>query len=110
MRLQLTNKQLEATNKLLKELDEFVNKGYGSVKKILIMKHNMMPNTVIVKYDKVYGMGGDYEFEYPIAAINQAGNIEFIEGKFKDVFERSAFLAECVPFELDDRSKYEIID
>jgi hypothetical protein len=69
-----------------------------------------MPNTIIIKYDKLYVMGGEYEYEYPIATIDQSGKIEFIEKNFKDVFQRSAFLSECVPFDLEDRNEYQIID
>jgi len=110
MRLQLTTKQIMSANKLLEELKEFVNKGYGTISKILVLKYSLMPNTIIIKYDKLYIMGGEYEYEYPIATIDQSGKIEFIEKNFKDVFQRSAFLSECVPFDLEDRNEYQIID
>lgn len=110
MRLQLTTKQLMSANKLLEEIKDFVNRGYGTVNKILVLRYSLMPNTIIIKYDKLYVMGGEYEYEYPIATIDQSGKIEFIENNFKDVFQRSAFLSECVPFDLEDRNEYQIID
>ena len=42
----------------------------------------------------------------PVTAIN----LDLIEKNFKDVFQRSAFLSECVPFDLEDRNEYQIID
>ena len=110
MRVQLTNKQLITANRLLEELKEFVNKGYGTVKQVLILRNNMMPNTIIIKYDKVFVMGGEYEYEYPIATIDQDGKLEFINDKFKDVFQRSAFIPECIPLDIEDPMQYQLID
>ena len=42
MRLQLTTKQIMSANKLLEELKEFVNKGYGTISKILVLKYSLM--------------------------------------------------------------------
>ena len=110
MRPQFTTKQLLSAQKLLLEQEEFVKKGYGSVKNTTVVQHKMLPNTIIIRYEKVYIMGGEYEYEHPIATIDQTGRIEFIDNKFKDVFERSAFLAECYPLEIEDTSKFLIID
>ena len=110
MRLQLTKQQVISANRLLKSLREFVDKGYGTISKILVLKYSLMPNTIIIKYDKLFVMGGDMEYEYPIATIEQSGEIKFIENNFKDVFQRSAFLSECIPFDLDDTSEYQLID
>ena len=110
MRLQITQKQITAARLLLQELDEYVGKGYGSITKLLILKNDMLPNTIIIKYDKVFVMSGDFEYEYPIAAIKQSGETEFIGDRFKDIFERSSFLAECQPLDLDNTNDYYLID
>lgn len=110
MRLQITQKQITAARILLNELDTFVKQGYGTITKLLILKNNMLPNTIIIKYDKVFVMNGDFEYEYPIAAITQDGQTEFIGTKFKDIFERSAFLSECQPLDLDNPNDYYLID
>lgn len=110
MKPNLTTKQLLATNRLLKNLKDFADKRYGTINNLLILKHNMLPNTIIVKYDKVYTMGGEMEYEFVIATIDNDGKIEFIDKKFKDVFERSAFLSECLPLDIEDETKYQKID
>jgi hypothetical protein len=55
-------------------------------------------------------MGGEYEYEYPIATIDQEGKLEFINDKFKDVFQRSAFISECIPLDIQDPMQYQLID
>lgn len=110
MRLQITQKQITAARILLNELDTYVKKGYGTITKLLILKNNMLPNTIIIKYDKLFVMNGELEYEYPIAAIDKDGETEFIGKKFKDIFERSAFLSECQPLDLDNPNHYYLID
>jgi hypothetical protein len=110
MRPKLTTKQLESCKRLLNELNQFVNKRYGSVKNIMILTHKMLPEKIIIKYEKIYVMGGEYEYEYPISTIDQDGKIDFIDNNFKDVFARSAFLSECLPLDINDSSQYQQID
>lgn len=110
MRQQLTTKQLLAAKNLLLELKQFQDKRLGSVANVLVLRNNMLPNTIIIKYEKTYAMGGDFEHEFSIASINQEALIEFIDKKFKDVFEKSAFLSECIPFDLEDINSYQQID
>lgn len=110
MKMTLSTKQILSAKKLLKELKEFTDKRYGNVENIFIAKHHMMPNTIIIKYEKTFILGGDYEFEYAIAAIDQKGEIEFLDEKLKDIFQRSAFLSECVPFDMENENNYQLID
>jgi hypothetical protein len=110
MRTQITQKQLNAAKTLLRELDEFVNRGHGTITMLAILKNEMLPNTIIVKYNKLYVMGGEFDYQYPIAAIKQSGDIEFLQNNFKDVFTRSSFLAECLPLDLDNPNDFQIID
>lgn len=110
MKMKLSTKQILSAKKLLNELKEFTDKRYGNVQNIFIAKHHMMPDTIIIKYEKTFILGGDYEYEYAIASINQQGEIEFLGDRFKDVFQRSAFLSECIPFDMQDENNYQLID
>jgi hypothetical protein len=110
MRLQLTTKQLLSAKNLLLELKNFNEKGLGSVNNVLVLKNNMLPNTIVIKYEKTYVMGGEYEREFSIATIKQDGEIDFIDKQFKDIFQKSAFLSECIPFDLEDTNSYQQID
>lgn len=110
MRLQLTTKQLLAAKNLLLELKKFQDKRLGSVANVMVLKNNMLVNTIIIKYEKTYAMGGEFEREFSIASINQEGTVDFIDKGFKDVFQKSAFLSECIPFDLEDTNSYQQID
>ena len=110
MRLQLTTKQLMAAQTLLKNLDKFVIMGYGTIDGLAVLQNNDMPNTIIIKYQKNYEEGGDIKFAFQIATIGQDGNIDFIQDKFKDIFQKSQFLAETMPLNLENESTYDKID
>ena len=55
-------------------------------------------------------MGGERSYEFRIATIDQSGNIDFIDQKFKDIFERASFLSDCLPLNIVDDKNYEKID
>lgn len=107
---QLTQRQLVATTTLLKNLKEFVDKKYGSISNVMIMQHHGLLNTILVKYEKESSLAGERDYEYRIASIPQDGKIEFIDNKFKDIFERSAFLSEALPLNIEDEKQYDKID
>jgi hypothetical protein len=107
---QLTKNQLVATATLLKNLKDFADKKYGSISNVLILQHHGLPNTILVKYEKNSSIAGERSYEYRIASVNQEGKTEFIDNKFKDIFERAAFLSESIPLNIDDEKQYDKID
>lgn len=110
MRLKLNQKQILAARNLIANLDRFVREGYGTIRGLMMLKNNMLPDTIIIKYEKIFAMGGNLEYEYPLATIGGEGEIKFIGDNFKDFFERAAFLAECQPLDLDNPNDYYLID
>ena len=106
----LTTKQLLATTTLLKNLKEFVDKKYGSIYNLGVIQNQGLPNTIVVKYEKESAMAGERDYEFRIATIDQQGVIDFIDNKFKDIFERASFLSECLPLNIDDQNQYYKID
>jgi hypothetical protein len=110
MKPQITTKQLLAVRQLLSNLKEFSDKKYGSIRELMIMTNKMLPNTILVKYEKNFVTAGAQDYEFRIAAIGQDGEILFLDDKFKDLFERASFLAECKLFEIEDANEYEKID
>lgn len=110
MKPKLTTKQLMSAQTLLKNLDKFVVLGYGTIEGLAVLQHNDLPNTIIIKYQKNYEESGDIKFAFQIATIDQFGVIDFIQDKFKDVFQKSQFLAETMPLNLDNESTYDKID
>jgi hypothetical protein len=110
MKPQLTTKQLMAAQTLLRNLDKFIILGYGTIDGLAVLQQNDLPNTSIVKYQKNYEEGGEIKFAFQIATIDQNGTIEFIQDKFTDVFQKSQFLAETMPLNLENESTYDKID
>lgn len=102
MTIKTTQKQQLAIMDLLKSLKDFSDRRYGSVNEIVILTNKMLPNVVLIKYEKSFVTAGERDYEYRIASIDQEGNIEFIDSKFKDVFDRSAFLSECKTITIED--------
>lgn len=107
---QITTKQLMATNTLLKNLKSFVDKKYGSIYNLAIVQNQGLPDTIVIKYEKESSLAGERDYEFRIATIGQDGNINFIDHKFKDIFERAAFLSECLPLNIEDEKQYDKID
>lgn len=110
MKHKVTEKQLFVTMNLIKNLKDFVDRKYGSVNNLHILVNAMTPDVIYVKYEKEYSSGGNRDYEFKIAQINQAGEISFIESGFKNIFEKSAFLSECRPLNIDNEYEYEKID
>lgn len=106
----VTTKQLNSMKKLLLNLKEFVDLKYGTIDNIVVMTHKLMPNSIMVKYEKNFTTAGQMDYENRIASVDLDGNITFIDQNFKNIFERSAFLSECHPFDLDNPNHYEKID
>lgn len=110
MKQKITTKQLIGVRKLFKNLQDFQEKKMGTISEIVVMTHQMMPDKVLVKYEKQFSLSGTQNYEFKIASINPMGEIEFIEDKFKDAFEQAAFLSVCMPFNIEDEQEYEKID
>jgi hypothetical protein len=107
---QITTKQLMAAMTLLKNLKDFVDKRYGSISNVTIMQNQGLPNTIVIKYEKESVLAGERDYEFRIATIGQDAQINFIDHKFKDIFERASFLSESLPLNIDDETQYDKID
>jgi len=110
MKIKITTKQLLATTTLLKNLKSFADMKAGSINKLQVATNTMLPNTIIIRYEKEYAEMGGQKNEFKIATINQNGDIDFIEGRFKDIFEKAAFVSECINFDISNPNDYEKID
>lgn len=110
MKPKINTKQLLGLRRLLTNLEEFNKSGYGSITDIEILTYIPQRNSIFVKYEKSYSDAGEMAFDFRIAEVKKDGELEFIDEKFKDMFERSAFLSECVAFDIEDPTSYEKID
>lgn len=106
MKPTFTQTQLLKVFDLLRNLNKFVEMKYGNIQNLNTLIHPMMNENVLVKYEKYYSNAGQEAYEFRIASIDGAGNIEFIENKFKDAFEQAAFLSICRNLNLEDENTY----
>ena len=74
------------------------------------MTNKMSPDKIYIKYEKDFTTGGEFDYEFRIVSVDMDGTLEFIDSKFKDIFERASFIAECMPFDIEDETKFEKID
>lgn len=110
MKPKVSTHQLAGVIKLLKNLKSFEDQKYGLVIGCVVMVNPMMTDTILVKYTKDFLYGGERQIENKIAAIDQKGEIDFIDNKFHDAFQRAAFISECITFDIDNELSYEKID
>lgn len=110
MKPKVTTKQILALNNLLNNLEDFNKRGLGQIKNVDVMLYVPQKTNIYVKYEKSYSNGGEMAYDFRIASISPSGEIDFIDEKFKNMFERSAFLSECIAFDIENPSEYEKID
>jgi len=110
MKPKLTNKQILSCMRLLQNLKKFVDMRYGSINDVKVMYSPLMKDSIIIKYTKSYSLAGEPSIEFKICDINKDGDMSLIDEKLKDIFQRSAFLSECIEFDITDENQYEKID
>ena len=110
MKTKITTKQLLATTTLLKNLKSFADMKAGTINKLQVATNELLTNTIVVRYEKEFSEMGGQKNEFKIATINQNGDINFIQDGFKDIFEKAAFVSECINFDISNPNNYEKID
>lgn len=110
MKPKITNKQLFSLIQLVQNLKDFNTSGFGTIENIEVMTYLPEKGSVIVKYEKTYSDAGEMAYDFRIVKISASGEIDFIDEKFKNMFERSSFLSECISFDIEDPTSYEKID
>jgi hypothetical protein len=110
MKPQITTKQMLATKNILTNLNNFTARGLGTIDNLTLMTNKGLPNNILVKYEKNFVSAGQPDYEFKIAAVAQDGQITFIQDKLGDIFVKSAFLSECMPFDFEDKTAYDKID
>lgn len=110
MKLKITTKQIMSLNTLIKNIKTFNDKKYGTIYDLKIMSNSLMPNTILVKYNKSYSLANELRDEFIVTAVKQDGSVDTIQNKFADVFEQASFLSTCIPFDIDNMNQYDKID
>jgi len=99
--MNITQPQEAAFKKLMANIATFSNR-YGSIDNLMIMTNPNFPTSIFVKYNKQFGLVKDRKLEINIVEITQSGELIVLSDVFKNIYERYAFLGECVPIEVKD--------
>jgi hypothetical protein len=110
MKPQITTKQMLAVQTILNNLKDFTARGLGTIDNLTLMTNKGLPNNILIKYEKNFVTMGQPDYEFKIAAVAQDGEIIFIQNKLGDIFVKSAFLSECMPFDFEDKNAYDKIN
>ena len=110
MTMTVTKKQLVSIKNLLQNLIDLQNKRVLVFGDFMTLKNDQFPGLVFVKYHKTYTSGDLPANEFKMCQIGPDGETEFLDAKpeFSGMM-RYAFLQECVTFELDNPSTYQVI-
>jgi hypothetical protein len=106
----INKRQLIAIFNLLNNLKEIQAKNIATIKDIVTMVNFNLPDSILLRYEKDYYNGDEARYEFKIAQIDIFGNIKFIDGGFKTIFDRYSFLGECKTFDIENPEEYEKID
>lgn len=110
MKPNITQQQLLSLLNLISDLDAFNNKKLGRISNVATFTNPVEKNAIFLRYEKSYAISGERAYEYRIASISPDGKVEFIDGKFENMFQRYAFLSECQEFDISDKNAYKKID
>ncbi len=98
----LTKIQAESLNHLLENFIVYENKNMGKISKIMLMTNPFFEGSVFIRYEQTSSLDPSEKYNFEIVEINNLGVLEKVNQRFKNAFERYAFLGECVVFDKND--------
>jgi DNA polymerase/3'-5' exonuclease PolX len=104
---QLKNTQADSLKQLLENLVIYENSGFGRVYNVILMTNKFFKESVFVRFEQSSSMSTSEEYDFKIVEIKSDGSFENIADNFKNVYERYAFLGECIPFDKSEISVQE---
>jgi uncharacterized protein YheU (UPF0270 family) len=98
----LSKIQAEKLNNLLNNFIVYENQNMGKITNIMLMTNPIFKGSIFIRYEQTSSMSAVENYDLEIVEINDIGLIEKLNDKFKNAFERYAFLGECVVFDKND--------
>lgn len=95
----LTKVQAETLNSLLENFIIYENQNFGKISNILLMTNKFFEGSIFIRYEQTSSMSAVENYDLELVQINSNGVMEKLNDKFKNAFERYAFLGECVAFD-----------
>lgn len=95
----LTKVQAEMLNGLLENFIIYQNQNFGKISNILLMTNKFFEGSIFIRYEQTSSMSAVENYDLELVQIDSNGVMEKLNDKFKNAFERYAFLGECVAFD-----------
>ena len=100
--VKLTKTQANTMTELLENFVIYENNQFGKINNILLMTNKFFEGSIIVRFEQTSSMFVDEKYDLELVEIKSNGTMEKLNEKFKNVFERYAFLGECVVFDKNE--------
>jgi hypothetical protein len=100
--IKLVEKQANALKDILENFVIFDKSGFGKIYNIILMTNKYFEGSIFIRFEQSNSLAPREEYDFIILEIKKDGTFEQIQKNFKNVYERYAFLGECVPFEQKD--------
>jgi hypothetical protein len=74
----------------------------AKVQNLLVLQNPIIANTVFIKYDIEFMSAGEKKFEPRLTQVDDMGQPMDINDQFDNVYQRYAFLGDCIPVNVSD--------
>jgi hypothetical protein len=99
--MKISQNAFKTLQEILKNLQIASTNG-AKVLNLLVLQNPIIPDTFFIKYDIEYMSGGDRKFEPRLTQITDIGEPMDINDQFDNVYQRYAFLGDCIPVNVSD--------
>jgi hypothetical protein len=99
--MKISQNAFKTLQEILKNLQIASTNG-AKVLNLLVLHNPIIPDTFFIKYDIEYMSGGDRKFEPRLTQITDSGEPMDINDQFDNVYQRYAFLGDCIPVNVSD--------
>lgn len=94
--MKISQQAYATLQEILKNLNIASTKG-AKVQNLLVLQNPIIPSAIYIKYDLEFTSGGERKFEPRLTQISDDGQPMDIGDQFDNVYQRYAFLGDCVP-------------
>ena len=99
--MKISQNAFKTLQEILKNLQVASTSG-AKVMNLLVLQNPLIPDTFFIKYDIEFMSGGERKFEPRLTQINEVGQPMDINDQFDNVYQRYAFLGDCIPVNVSD--------
>jgi hypothetical protein len=99
--MKISQNAFKTLHEILKNLQIASTKG-AKVQNLLVLQNPIIADTVFIKYDIEFMSAGEKKFEPRLTQINDIGEPMDINDQFDNVYQRYAFLGDCIPVNVSD--------